>query len=328
MKELFESCKEIFTAKKTFILTTHINPDGDGLGSEVALALYLTGKGKSAAIINQSETPAYYRFMHSLFPVATFSAEKHTGLIKDADVIVALDTNSPSRFSAMKEFVVQSRSYKICVDHHLDREEFANLYLIDEKATATGEIIYNLLKYLDSNAITAPIAESLYAAIMTDTGSFRFPKTDIETHLIAADLLKHGADPTKIYQRIFEEGPVNKLKLLGRALDSLTVVHNGAVASMVLLRKDFIETSTGEEDTDNMINNAMSVGGVRVGLMFVELENGVKVSFRSKGEIPINELAKEFGGNGHKNAAGARIYGSTLNDVVKKVTERSGKYVP
>jgi phosphoesterase RecJ-like protein len=327
MKELFETCKEIFTAKKTFILTTHINPDGDGLGSEVALALYLTGKGKSVSIINQTETPAYYKFMNSLFPIVTFAAEKHAGLIKDAEVIVALDTNSPSRFSAMKEFVVQSRSFKICVDHHLDREEFANLYLIDEKATATGEIIYNLLKYLDSNAITAPIAEALYAAIMTDTGSFRFPKTDIETHLIAADLLKHGADPTKIYQRIFEEGPVNKLKLLGRALNSLTVLHNGAVATMVLLRKDFIETSTGEEDTDNMINNAMSVGGVKVGLMFVELENGVKVSFRSKGEIPINELAKEFGGNGHKNAAGARIYGSAMSDVVKKVTERSAKYL-
>ncbi len=327
MKQAFESCKEIFKSKSTFVLTTHINPDGDGLGSEVALALYLTGKGKSVAIINHSETPAYYKFMHALFPIATFSAAKHGSIIKDAEVIVALDTNSTSRFSAMKELVMESRASKICIDHHLDREEFADLYLIDEKATATGEIVYNLLKFLDSEAITKPIAEALYAAIMTDTGSFRFPKTDVETHQIIADLLLHGADPTEIYQKIFEEGPLNKLKLLGRALTSLSVVHGGKVAFMVLLRKDFSETQTAEEDTDNMINHAMSVGGVRVGLMFVELENGVKVSFRSKGDIAINALAKDFGGNGHKNAAGARIQGGTLPDVVKKITERAGEYV-
>jgi bifunctional oligoribonuclease and PAP phosphatase NrnA len=327
MRQSFEYCREIFKSKTTYVLTTHINPDGDGLGSEVALALYLTGKGKSVAVINQSETPAYYKFMHALFPIATFSAAKHGNIIKDAEVIVALDANSPARFSAMKELVMESRANKICIDHHPDREEFADLYLIDEKATATGEIVYNLLKSLDSDVITKPIAEALYAAIMTDTGSFRFPKTDVETHHIIADLLLHGADPTAIYQKIFEEGPVNKLKLLGRALTSLSVVHGGKVATMVLLRKDFSETQTAEEDTDNMINHAMSVGGVRVGLMFVELENGVKVSFRSKGDIAINALAKEFGGNGHKNAAGARIQGGTLADVVQKVTERAGKCV-
>ena len=160
MKQLFQSCKEIFTSKTTFVLTTHINPDGDALGSEVALALYLTGKGKSVSVINQSETPAYYKFMHELFPIATFSASKHNSVFRNADVIVVLDANSPSRFFAMKEFVAESRAKKICIDHHLEPEEFADLYLIDEKATATGEIVYNLLKFLDSEAITKPIAVS------------------------------------------------------------------------------------------------------------------------------------------------------------------------
>jgi bifunctional oligoribonuclease and PAP phosphatase NrnA len=326
MKQLFDQFKEIFASKKTFVLTTHINPDGDGLGSEVALALYLTAKGKSVSVINQSETPAYYTFMKSLFPIATFSDEKHAGIIRDSEVIIALDTNSPSRFSALKDSVLQSRALKICIDHHPDLEAFADLYLIDEQATATGEIIFRLLKHLDENFLTPPIAEALYAAIMTDTGSFRFPKTDPETHRIAAELLEHGADPTKIYQEIFEEGPANKLKLLGRALNTLSVLHHGAVATMILQQKDFSETLTSEEDTDNMINFAMSIGGVKVGLMFIELAKGVKVSFRSKGNIPINKLAKEFGGNGHMNAAGARIYDSTLDDVVKRVAERSGTY--
>jgi phosphoesterase RecJ-like protein len=327
MTQLFEQCKKIFTENKNFVLTTHINPDGDGLGSETALALYLTGEGKSVSVINQSETPAYYTFMNSLFPIATFSPEKHDNIIKGADVIIALDTNTPARFSALKESVLESGALKICIDHHPDQDAFADLYIIDEQATATGEIIFKLLRYLNGSTVTAPIAEALYAAIMTDTGSFRFPKTRPETHIIAAELLQRGADPTKIYQKIFEEGSANKLKLLGRALDSLSIYHHGAVAAITLRRIDFTETLTSEEDTDNMVNYALTIGGVKVGLMFIELVDGVKVSFRSKGTIPINTLAKEFSGNGHMNAAGARIYGSTIDDVVKNVVERSGHYI-
>ena len=327
LTQLFEQCKEIFAKKNSFVLTTHINPDGDGLGSEVALALFLTGEGKSVSIINQSETPSYYTFMKALFPIAVFSRETHEQIIKNAEVFIALDTNTPSRFSALKSSVQQSRGMKLCIDHHPDREAFADLYVIDEQATATGEIIFKLLKYLSATAITAPIAEGLYAAIMTDTGSFRFPKTDSETHLIAAELLAHGANPTRIYQEIFEEGSANKLKLLGRALDSLTISHQGAVAAMTLRRKDFSETLTSEEDTDNMINYTLTIGGVKVGLMFIELGEGVKVSFRSKGEIPINKLAKEFGGNGHMNAAGARIHGGGLNEVMKQVTDRAEQFI-
>jgi len=323
----FERCKTIFAQKKSFVLTTHINPDGDGLGSEVALALYLTGEGKSVSVINQSRTPEYYMFMNSLFPIALFVPEKHEKLIREADVFIALDTNTPMRFSALKEAVVKSSAAKLCIDHHPDQEAFADLYIVDEQATATGEIIFKLLKYLRPNSITAPVAEALYAAIMTDTGSFRFPKTGPETHTITAELLQRGADPAKIYQRIFEEGPANKLKLLGRALDSLAVDHLGSVASMTLRRKDFTETMTSEEDTDNMVNYALTIGGVKIGLMFVELEDGIKVSFRSKGTIPINKLAKEFGGNGHTNAAGARIRGRSLDEIVRSVTERSEQYV-
>jgi phosphoesterase RecJ-like protein len=325
--QLFEQCKAIFAKKNKFVLTTHINPDGDGLGSEVALALYLTGEGKSVSVINQSETPAYYAFMKSLFPIATYSPGNHDNIIKGADVIIALDTNTSARFSALKEAVLQSGALKICIDHHPDREAFADLYIIDEQATATGEIIFKLLKHLNGNAVTSPMAEALYAAIMTDTGSFRFPKTDPETHTIAAELLKRGADPAKIYQQIFEEGSANRLKLLGRALDSLTIYHHGAVAAITLSQKDFTETLTSEEDTDNMINYTLTIGGVKIGLMFIELAAGVKVSLRSKGTIPINTLAREFGGNGHLNAAGARVYGKTMDDVVKNVVERSGHYI-
>ncbi len=327
MKELFESFKKVIDSKKTFVLTTHVNPDGDGLGSEIALALYLSGIGKNVSVINQSQTPAYYTFMNRLFPLVTYAAEKHAALIRGAEVFIALDTNSTSRFPVLKEPMLQSQAFKVCIDHHLDREPFADMYLIDEAATATGEIIFSFLKFCGSDSITPAIAEALYTAIMTDTGSFRFPKTDAETHRIVAELLERGADPTAVYQKIFEDGPPNKLKLLGRALNTLTISHSGTIASMILRRRDFTETLTGEEDTDNMINNTLTIGGVRIGLMFVEFENGVKVSLRSKGNIAINTLAKEFGGNGHMNAAGARIYGAGLDDIVAKVTERAAHYV-
>ena len=326
MNTLFVPCKEIFEKKNSFVLTTHINPDGDALGSEVALALYLRSRGKLVTVINQSETPTYYAFMNSLFPIDTFVPEKHVRTIVEAGAFIALDSNSPKRFHALEEPLSKSSAYKICIDHHLDREPFADLYVIDESASATGEIIFNLLKYLDAKAITPPIAEALYAAIMTDTGSFRFPKTDPETHRTVAELLECGADPTSIYQKIFEEGSAGRLKLLGRALDSLTLWHDGAIASITLRRADFDDTGTSDEDTDNMINYTLSIGGVKVGLMFTEMHNCVKVSFRSKGSIPINQLAKEFRGNGHMNAAGARIFDTALGDVVTRVVARAADY--
>lgn len=327
MKRLFNKCRYVFSTNRRFVLTTHISPDGDGIGCEVALALFLSSKGKRVSIINEGETPAYYRFMNSLFPITVFSLAKSAPALAAADVIIAVDTNSPSRFPAMKDLVLSSSAYKVCIDHHLEKTEFAELYLIDDSATATAEIVYDLLNYLDKKPLTKSIAEALYAAVMTDTGSFRFPKTDAKTHLIVADLLEHGADPARTYQRIFEAGSVSRLRLLGRALSSIRILHGGQVACMVLRREDFFETKTSEEDTDTMINHTLTIGGVKVGIMFVELEGIIKVSFRSKGNIPINELAKEFDGNGHKNAAGARIHNSSLDRVLREVTRHARKYV-
>lgn len=326
MTQLFETCKKIFDQKKTFVLTTHINPDGDGLGSEVALAAFLKSLGKKVTIINQSETPSNYLFLNSICIIEHFSREHHAAIITNADVVIVVDTNSPQRFTAMNDLVLQSKAYKICIDHHLDQAKFADLYLIDETSPASGEIVYRLLSYLNPKAITRKIADALYVAIMTDTGSFRFPKTDVETHSIIADLLARGADPSVLYQKVFEEGKINRLQLLGKALESLDTAADGKVAYMVLPRSAFAETQTVEADTDTMINHTMTIGGVLIGMLFVELEEGVKVSFRSKGNIPVNELAKEFGGNGHKNAAGARSTSKQLNEFVQKVVERAAAY--
>lgn len=326
MNERLTELNQIFDSKQTFVITTHVNPDGDAIGSEVALALFLNDKGKKVTIINQSETPEHLLFLTKIFPVHTYNSnyDKH---ILECDCFCAVDTNSPKRFSAMANAVQHSKAYKICIDHHLEQESFADLYVIDTDVPATSELLYRIFRSHDPNTITKRIAEVLYTGIMTDTASFRFPKTDSETHRITADLLDHGIDQYALYQNVYENGPINKLWLLGKALESIQLHHHGKVAAMILPRTVFEETKTNEADVDNFTSYVLSIHNVAIGLVFVELGDSVKVSFRSKGDIAVNELAKQFGGGGHKNAAGARLKSTVLSEAIQIVLEKTKEYL-
>jgi phosphoesterase RecJ-like protein len=227
----------------------------------------------------------------------------------------------------MEPFVLQSPATKIVIDHHLDSQPFAHHYLLDDDATSTGEIIYRILKMLNPAYIDKEIARSLYAAIMTDTGSFRYPRVDPEIHQIAAHLIELGADPIEAFSSVYENWSLGRMRLLGEVLDSMNTAYDGKLAYVVCTQKMFQETGTTEVETDNFTTYPMSVRGVKIGILFNELHNGAKISFRSKGSIPINELAKEFGGNGHLNAAGARIIDGKLQDIIDNVIKKAGKYL-
>ncbi|MDD8018964.1 MAG: bifunctional oligoribonuclease/PAP phosphatase NrnA [Bacteroidota bacterium] len=326
MNKQFSALNKIFDSKQSFVITTHVNPDGDAIGSEVALALMLKNKGKKVTIVNQSETPDHLLFLTKLFPVRAYSS-KYNNLILECDCFCVVDTNSPKRFSAMADVVAKSEALKICIDHHLEQEAFADLYVIDTDVPATCELLYKIFQSRTSHVITKPIAEALYTGIMTDTASFRFPKTDSETHRIVADLFMYGIDQYKLYQQVYESGPINKLWLLGKALESIQIHHNGKVAAMILPRQIFKETKTTEADVDNFTSYVLSIKNVVVGLVFVELQDGVKVSFRSKGNISVNNLAKQFSGGGHKNASGARLKNISFDDAIKKVLSATASYV-
>lgn len=326
MIEQFQQLHTIFDAKKTFVITTHVNPDGDAIGSEIALAIYLKNKGKSVTIINQSETPDHLLFLHSLFPVNTYNSSFDQRIL-ESECLCVVDTNSPKRFSALAGVVEKSTAVKICIDHHLEQEPFADHYIIDTDVPATSELLYRIFISGDPHSITKPIADALYTGIMTDTGSFKFPKTDVETHVITAELVRCGADPYAIYQQVYESGAVNKLHLLGKALESIQLYEEGKIASMVLSRSVFQETKTKEADVDNFTPYVLSINKVVLGLVFVELADGVKVSFRSKGNISVNVLAKHFGGGGHKNASGARLKHITLQDAIATVVEKAKEFV-
>lgn len=324
----FEACKKLIDGYGSFLLTTHIHPDADGLGSELALASHLLSRGKTVHILNHSATPANCLFLDPHSRVLQFNPSRDARLFEAAEVIFVLDANQLDRLGGLKPFFLRSTAKKVCIDHHLDKEDFADVCILDEEAAATAEILYHLLRRLDPPALSQEIATCLYTAIMTDTGSFRFPKTDGDLHRIVADLLDHGADPVSSYQEHYEQESPGSLRLLARAMGSITLTSGGAVASMIVTRRDFQETGTAEPDTHSFITKALMIRGVIVGLLLTETDDGVKISFRSKGDIPINKLAQEFGGNGHKNAAGARLQGETLDMILPILLQRVQRYIP
>ena len=323
----FETFRTIIEANLRFVLTTHIDPDGDGLGTEVALAFYLQKQGKQATILNFSSTPQNYRFLEKIHPIIQFDPSQHLSIIENAEVIVVLDTNHPNRLGTMNPHIMASQAVRVCIDHHPDPAEFAEVYMTDEDSTATGEIIYRLISYLTGRTIERDIAVALYTAIMTDTGSFRYPKTDAEIHKIVAHLIQLGADPVAVYEEVYERGSAKRLLLLGMALANLQITNNGKLAYIVLTRDMFESTGTDSEDTDAFVPYTMMIDGVQIGLMFSELSDTIKINFRSKGDIWVNEMAKEFGGNGHKNAAGVRIPNGKLEDVVPQILEHATTYL-
>lgn len=327
MLSSLDNVKSTILALPRFLITTHVDPDGDGIGSELALARFLRKLDKEATIMNHSKTPQNYQFLDHEKEIVHFLPERDRETVLGTDVILIVDTNQAERLRSMAPFVQHSSAVKIVIDHHLDADAFAHQYLVDEDATSTGEIVYRLLDAINPNLFDRDIATALYTAIMTDTGSFRFPRTDADTHTIAARLIALGADPTEIFAQVYERWSVGRMRLLGKALSSMQTAYDGKLAYLVCTQKMFNETGANEVETDNFTNYPMSIKGVEVGILINELENGVKISFRSKGDIPINLLANEFGGGGHKNAAGARLYNVKLEETIQLIVEKAGKYV-
>ncbi len=324
----FEQFQTFVREAKSVVLSTHVNPDGDALGSQLALADLLQARGAAARIVNHDAIPAPYRFLdpgQSL--IESYAPATHDDLFRTASHILVVDANQTSRLGNVEASVIASSASKIIVDHHPHPGSFAALTMIDTDATSTGEIVYKILKHLGSVPVSQPVANALYTAIMTDTGSFRFPKTDAETHRIIAELIEAGADPVGTYQHVYEGGPANRLQLLGEVLAGLRLAHESRVCALSVTREMFRRTGTSEIDTDAFVPMTLTVAGVQMGLMFTELDDCIKINVRSKGDVAANELARDFGGGGHRNAAGARVTDTTIEEVRVRVIERSKNYV-
>jgi phosphoesterase RecJ-like protein len=323
----FYLLKELLIKFKRFIITTHINPDADALGSQIAFYLILKKLNKEILLLNHSDTPENLKFLDFDNKIEKYVKEKHIDAIRNYEVIVLLDLNQANRIAAMEKDVLQSNLIKICLDHHQNPSEFADYMFCEEDYCATGEIIYDFIKETNIIEIDKQIAIALYAAIMTDTGSFRFPRTSPKIHRIVADLLEKGADPTEIYEEIYGKFDYEKILLQGEAIANIKLALNGKVSYMIITKKQLEKYNASEADVDGFVNYCLNIKGVVVSFLFMELQNGIKVSLRSKGNIPINKLAAEFGGGGHFYAAGIRIKDYKLDDFIPVLLKATQKYV-
>ncbi len=324
----FNQLKNILLENNSFLITTHVNPDADAIGSEIALYNILKEIGKKTRIVNHSITPYNLLFLDKENIIEHYSSEKHQGIFEEADVLVAVDFNRSDRIVRMEAGLLKSQKLKICIDHHQDHENIFNYIFIDTDYSATGQILYDFIKETGVVALSYETAEPIYAAIMTDTGSFRFERTTPEIHKISAELLETGVNPGDVYDKIYDQSKYSKIKLLGKAVNSMKLYgEKQEVSYMYLSTRDFEETEALESDTDGFVNISLSIENVRLGLLFLELKEGFKVSFRSKGLIPVNRLAAEFGGGGHVNAAGLRIRDGKIEEYIPKILNRALEYI-
>jgi len=301
-----------------FVLTTHENSDGDGLGCEVALALVLRALGREVRILNPTEVPPNYLFLKEAAGIEMFDGRDENAIqeLSLCDVVVVLDANLAERMGSLRphvQFANELGALRIvCVDHHLDPDDFADVMVCEQYASSTGELVYDLVTAIEDRTgmqlITPQVAEALYTAVMTDTGSFRFPKTTPYVYRLAADLVAKGADPSSIYDRVYNSLTPQALKLLGAALSSISILEEGRISSLFISQEMMKATGSKLFDTDLIVKYLLSVPSVVIAVLMVEMQDGrIKASFRSRGPVFVNQLAKRYGGGGHMNAAGCLL---------------------
>lgn len=322
MPQRLQALRELISTTIKIVITTHHKPDADALGSSLAWARYLIKKGHEVQVIVPSDYPDFLFWMEGNDDVIIFSEETEAQcktIINEANAIFCLDFNALGRINQLGDLVRQSSATKVLIDHHLEPDNFAAISFSDTTAASTCSIIYELIMSLeDRHLMDTYIAECLYAGIMTDTGSFRHSSTNKKVHLIVADLYTWNVNTTRIHRLIFDTNSEERLHLLGYALSEKMIYVEGYYTAYIYLTADDLkrfDSKTG--DTEGLVNYALSIDKVVLAVMITEREDGVKLSFRSKGEFNVNEFArKHFNGGGHKNASGGKS-NVNVNDTVK-----------
>ena len=306
-------------------LSTHMNADGDGCGSEAALARLLAQRGLDVRIVNPTPWPDLFAFL--LGDDVRDETSKGAAALRDIDLLIVLDISDVKRLGALTETVRQLTVPKIVIDHHIaSSDPAATIMLTDVTACATGELVYDLACTLDYE-ITPAIAQALYAALLTDTGGFRFSNTSPRCHAIAADLLATGVDPEEMYVRVYASAPAGRIRLLAEVLSTLGVDEGAGLAWLSMSAGALEKYDVRQEDLDGVVEHARSIAGTRMALFFRDLGYGkVKVSFRSTGDTDVNAFARQFGGGGHARASGALIAG-TLPDVRERVIAQARQFL-
>lgn len=310
-----EKIARLLRKHSRFLLTTHVFPDGDGLGSEMALHLYLKKSGKHSIIMNSSATPAKFQIVDPKGEIQIF--EEGTKL-PAVDAVFVLDTNEMKMLGPMAEPVRALGVPVIFVDHHVPELDEPESHLIDEAYGSTGELVYDFLRFLRAD-IDSEMAIAIYVSIVTDTSSFRFKRTTARSHTIAAELLQKGVSPEAVYQYIYARDSFAKIRLFGRVLEGIKASPDERIAWLTIPRDMRHQYKATIEDTEAYVTQLTLMEGVEIGMLFREEDDGrIKVSLRGRGEVPVIGIAKKFGGGGHRHAAGIKM-SCSLDEAIRLV---------
>lgn len=308
--------KETIDQYQSFVLTSHIRPDCDALGSELGMAQILRAVGKEVRIINAHDTPPGLQFLDPAEDIEVLHRHVQADEIQ-TDCIMVLDTSAWAQLGAMAQVVEESRAAKMIVDHHLGEDDMGATLFKDTSAEATGHLVVQAADALGV-PLTRKMATPVYAAIATDTGWFRFSSTTSETYRVIARLVDAGASPTEIYGDLYERDTLGRVKLRGLILSRTQSELNGRLVYTWVLAEDFEKTGALPSDTEDAINLTLAIAGTDAAVIMIEqLKGGFKLSFRSRCKMDCNEVARKFGGGGHKAAAGAFVEGN-----IESVKER------
>jgi phosphoesterase RecJ-like protein len=310
----WEPLRRIIDENERFVLTSHVRPDADAIGSEIGMATLLEGLGKRVRIINPSAMPDHLEFLDPNRRVHKVGQDDNAS-IEATDVHMILDTSAWVQLGDLAKVFRKSPAKKVVIDHHASSDDLDAVEFKDTTAEATGTLI---VRFADALGLPIPkeAATPLFAAIATDTGWFRFPSTNAETLRIAARLMDLGVEPHAIFQALYERRSLARIKLAGTVLQRIEVACGGLLAYASVSLEDFKETGAKPADTEDLVNECLMIDGTRAAFIAIEQYNrSVKVSFRSRSELNVAAVAERFGGGGHKQAAGAVLQGPVTNVV-------------
>lgn len=320
-----ESVKSLINSSKHIVITTHYKPDGDALGSSLGLWAYLKALGLNVNVVLPSEFPGFLSWMHGSNDTLDFLKEgdKAKALIQEADLIFCLDFNDPTRTEGMSESLISSSAKKIMIDHHLDPKSFCDYTFSFPSVGSTCELIVHFIEALNGESlITMDSAACMYAGIMTDTGSFRFSSVTAETHRVVGLLLNTGMRNDFVHEAVYDTSTEDRLRFLGHVLlNQMFVLKEHKAVYFTCTSSDMKKYNHQPGDLEGIVNYGLSIEGIKMAVLFSERDGIVKISFRSKGDYSVKDLAeKHFEGGGHKNAAGGKSY-LTLQETVLKFLE-------
>jgi phosphoesterase RecJ-like protein len=325
------SLTDLLTQPQKIVITTHHKPDGDAMGSSLGLYNYLIQQGHHARVIAPTDYPDFLSWLPGNEDVIIYTEhrEEAAALIADAKLIFCLDFNALSRINDMGELVGESSAYKIMIDHHLEPADFDDYRHWDINACATAQLVYDFIvnELHHKELVNKDVATCLYTGIMTDSASFRLPNTTSTVHRIVADLIDAGAVNWRIHELVYNSASEGRLRFLGHCLaNCLEVLPEFNTAIIAVSKQDLEKFDVETGDTEGVVNYALSMASIRLAAFIVERSDRVKLSLRSKGEFPANEICKKyFNGGGHRNAAGGHSEHS-LEEVVQQFKQILPEY--